>query len=192
MTVTVTADQPTMTFEQFLALPDSEGYELIDGRLVEREPTGVYASFIATQIAFLLTAYCRDHKLGGVFGSETLYRCFGSPHTTRKPDVSLIRRDRLSTEHIKAGFFTLVPDLVVEVTSPNDLVYSLEEKLAEYERVGVPLVWVVHPNTRRVQVCRADGTGVELGGDDTVSGEAVVPGFACKVADFFPPFPPTD
>lgn len=188
--MTTTVDPPTTTFEQFLALPDADDYELVDGALLERKAMGVYANFIAGQILTLLTAYCRDHNLGAVFNSETLYRCFGSPHTTRKADVSFIRRGRLTADHVRAGYFTLVPDLVVEVTSPNDLVYPLEEKLAAYARVGVPLVWVVHPNTKRARVHRADGTGGDLDEADTIDGEAVLPGFACKVADFFPPFPP--
>ena len=188
--MTVAVDQPTITFEQFLALSDSDEYELVEGRLVERKTMGVFASYIATQIATLLTLYCRDHKAGAVFGAETMYRCFGSPNTTRKPDVSFIRAGRLSAQHVGAGFFTLVPDLMVEVVSPNDLAYDLEEKLAAYDRVGVPLVWVVYPNTRRVHVIRADGTGAELDEGDEIKDEPVLPGFACHVGDFFPPFPP--
>lgn len=183
-------EQRVVTFEQFLDMPDSADYELVEGRLVERKQMGVYANFVAAQITALLISYCREHKSGAVFNAETLYRCFGSPLTGRKPDVSFVRADRLSEQHVRAGFFTLVPDLVVEVTSPNDLVYNLEEKLAEYKRVGVPAVWVVHPNTRRVQVHRSDGTAVDLDEGGEIKGEPVLPGFACGVKDFFPPFPP--
>lgn len=188
--MTLVVDQSTTTFDQFLALPDSGDYELVEGRLVERKQMGVYASFVATQIAILLGNYCREHKAGSVFGAETMYRCFGSPNTTRKPDVSFIRPGRLSAQHVDAGFFTLVPDLMVEVVSPNDLAYDLDEKLAAYDRVGVPLVWVVYPNTRRVYLIRAAGLGVTLEEGDEIKDEPVLPGFACAVRDFFPPFPP--
>src|SRR4051812_39280838 len=113
--MTLAVDQPTVTFEQFLALPDSGDYELVDGRLVERKTMGVFASFVATQISTLLNIYRREDKAGAVFGAETMYRCFGSPNTTRKPDVSFIRPGRLSAHHVDAGYFTLVPDLMVEV-----------------------------------------------------------------------------
>ena len=79
--MTLAVDQPTITFEQFLALPDSGDYELVDGRLVERKTMGVFASFVATHISTLLNIYCREHKAGAVFGAETMYRCFGSPNT---------------------------------------------------------------------------------------------------------------
>src|SRR3954464_1364668 len=108
--MTLAVDQPTVTFEQFLALPDSGDYELVDGRLVERKTMGVFASFVATHIASLLGNYCREHKAGAVFGAETMYRCFGSPNTTWKPDVSFVRAGRLSAQHVNAGYFTLVPD----------------------------------------------------------------------------------
>jgi hypothetical protein len=38
-------------------------------------------------------------------------------------------------------------------------------------------------------MCSADGTGNFLTKTDTLSGEAVLPGFACRVADFLPPVP---
>lgn len=188
--MTLAVEKPTVTFEQFLDLPDADRYELVEGTLLERKSMGVYANSIAARILTLLSNYCDHHKTGTVFGSETLYRCFGSKDTTRKADVSFIRGGRLTEQHIRAGYFTLVPDLVVEVTSPNDLVYPLAEKLAAYGRVGVPLVWVVHPNTHCVWVHRPDGTATELGEDDEMKDEPVLPGFACKVSEFFPPFPP--
>jgi Uma2 family endonuclease len=189
--MTLAPEKTEFTFEEFLALPDSRDYELVGGRLVERKTMGVYANFIAAQILTVLNAYCRDHKAGAVFNAETLYRCFGSPNTTRKADVSYVRRERLSAEHLTAGYFSIAPDLVVEVTSPNDLVYALEEKLADYRRAGVPLAWVVHPNTRSIRIHRLQGPPAELFEGQVITGESVLPGFSCPVSDFFPSFPPT-
>ena len=61
--------------------------------------------------------------------------------------------------------------------------------MAEYLKVGVRLVWVVHPPTRTVRIHRpssaAGGAVSQLTGDETISGEEVLPGFSCKVAEFF-------
>ena len=64
------------------------------------------------------------------------------------------------------GPLLVVPDLAVEVVSPNDRQYDVDHKVAEYLEVGVKLVWVINPDTRVVVIYRADGTiaGVREGG----------------------------
>jgi Uma2 family endonuclease len=79
-----------------------------------------------------------------------------------------------------------VPDLILEVVSPNDLAWEVDVKVTEYLQAGVPLVWVFYPDTRTVSVYRADGQAARLGMGETLRGAEVLPGFACLVADVFP------
>jgi Uma2 family endonuclease len=88
------------------------------------------------------------------------------------------------------GWAKIVPDLAVEVVSPNDLAEDLEEKIVDYEKVGVPLVWVMNPRSRTVMVYRGDGSVSRLHEDDELSGEDVIPGFRCPVRDILPPREP--
>jgi Uma2 family endonuclease len=74
----------------------------------------------------------------------------------------------------------------VEVTSPTDEVYDLEEKIEEYLRAGVRLIWVIHPEVRAIPVIRADGSGLRLRPGGELSGEDVIPGFRCPVDALFP------
>jgi Uma2 family endonuclease len=48
------------------------------------------------------------------------------------------------------------------------------------------MVWIVDPEARRVEVYREPGNGRVLWEDATLTGDDVVPGFSCKVSDFFP------
>jgi Uma2 family endonuclease len=99
-----------------------------------------------------------------------------------------MERGRLPSEaQWSEGYVTIPPDLAVEVTSPSDEVYELEEKVEEYLRAGVRLIWVIHPEVRVIQVIRGDGSGHRLRSSDELSGEDVVPGFRCPVASVFPP-----
>ena len=79
--------------------------------------------------------------------------------------------------------------LAVEVTSPNDLAYEVEDKVAEYLGARVPLVWVLDPPTWTVRVYRPAnsplGSGLVLRETDTLSGEDVLPGFSCPVREIF-------
>lgn len=174
--------------EDLLALPESEKYELIDGQLVEHSMSHA-AVWVATQIACLLVMFLRKHPLGDVYGEGATYQCFPhDPFMVRKADVSFIRTGRLPPEQFERGHCRIAPDLAVEVISPNDLHYELSRKLEDYFLAGVPLVWLVNPETRTVTVYHDGGTQVaHLHEADRLTGEDVLPGFECLVSELFPP-----
>ncbi|MBC7852115.1 MAG: Uma2 family endonuclease [Pirellulaceae bacterium] len=180
---TVIADR-LYTPHDLLTMPEGKHYELVDGRLVEEEMSLLACGVVANLIR-ILGNYVLENGLGGVFSSEVGFQCFPQqPGKIRKPDASFIRRERLS-EEIMTGHVPIPPDLAVEVISPTDIYYEVEEKVDEYLHAGVALVWVLNPKLRTVRVFRPDGTVAQLGETSVLAGEGVVPGFSCKVADLF-------
>jgi Uma2 family endonuclease len=120
--------------------------------------------------------------------ADSGYQCFPhDPGLVRKPDVSFVRRGRFPGDVLPKGWATIPPDLAVEVVSPNDRAYELDEKLGDYRKVDVPLVWVIYPESRTVMVYRRDGSVSLLLEDDELSGEDVIPGFRCPIREIFPP-----
>ena len=190
---TMVATQPKVkpaaeiTPEELLAMPDGGHYELIDGELKERR-VSVLSNFVALEIGGILRNHCHEHNQGWLFAAAQGYHCFPwKPSKVRRADVSFIRRDRYSWQQLTHdGFMTIAPDLAVEVVSTNDLVGELDEKVDEYLRAGVKLVWVVRPAARAVQVFRANRSESWLWAADELSGEDVLPGFRCQVGDLFP------
>lgn len=175
--------------EDFLALPDSVAYELVDGKLVARQ-MGAESSAIAAAISFVLKQFLRGKRLGHLFDSEASYQCFqDAPKKLRRADVSYVRRGRFPNDEVPKGQILIVPDLVVEVISPRDRAEAVHDKVGEYIAAGVPLVWVVYPGSRTVAVHRpaaaAAGPMTKLSAADSITGEAVIPGFTCRVAEFF-------
>lgn len=182
----VKAYPPRMTPEEFERWPDSDGLELIDG-VVREKQMGAESSRIQAGISHRLHQVVYPSALGELFDSECMYQCFPSaPKRVRKPDVSLVLRDRLPDGQIPRGMFRIRPDLAVEVISLNDEYEEVDEKVADYFDAGVPLIWVVTPKTRTVLVYFADGTARRLGPADELTGDPVVPGFRVRVADLFP------
>ncbi len=175
-----------LTADDFLRLPDSKGLELVDGYLVEKA-MGALASEVALEIGSRLRFHCRTTRQGRVFESECGYRMFPErPNLVRKPDVSLVARERIPTTGTPDGYFALAPDLAVEVISPNDLLYEVDEKVGEYLRAGVREVWVVNPKQRTVQIRRPDRRDSTLAEDDRLTCEHLLPGFECAVSELFP------
>jgi Uma2 family endonuclease len=181
--------QPTYTADDLLRMPDGDRFELVDGKLVETH-MGTQASYIGSRLIRILGNFCEDPFLGWVLPPDTTYQFLPArPNLVRKPDVSFIRLGRLPNNTLPEGHARIAPDLAVEVVSPNDLYYEVEQKVAEYRSAGVRLIWVVVPPTRTVLVRRLDGSIGEVGEAGELDGEDVVPGFRCPVRDLFLPPP---
>ena len=183
------AARSRVTADELLAMPNAKNFELVNGELVERI-MGWESECLGMNVSALLWNYCREHACGWVNGSSAGYQCYeeafpDDPDRVRKPDVSFIAADRISAETDLRGHCELVPDLAVEVISPNDRYHEVEDKVDEYLRVGVRLVWVVDPKKKTIRIHRANGTIQDLRVGDELSGEEVIPGFRCPVSEVF-------
>lgn len=164
-----------------------DGYELVDGRLVEL-PMSMDSAWVGLELGSLLRNHSVASGLGRVFGSDAGYRCFAHrPRLLRKPDVSFIRRDRLPTDRPFRGDSRITPDLAVEVVSPHDLAESVQEKVSDYLVAGVRLVWVIYLAARMAIIFRPNGAASWLSEDGHLGGEDVLPGFRCRLGDILPP-----
>jgi Uma2 family endonuclease len=172
--------------EDLLTLPDGADFELVGGKLVERH-VSTLTSVVAVKLARRLDVFCEPLGLGWVLGPDAGFPCFpDAPNKVRRPDVSFVRRERLGIRQLAEGFVRVAPDLAVEVVSPRDLAYEVEEKIEEYLAAGVRLVWVVNPQARSVRIHRLDGSVSVIHAADALSGEDVIAGFACRVGELFP------
>jgi Uma2 family endonuclease len=188
---TAVATKTQYTPEDLLAMPDSKNYELVHGQLVERE-MGIESCWVAGRLHSWLDRFCQDHGIGWALPADNGYQRFPhDPGLVRRPDVSFVRYGRFPGGVLPKGWAKIPPDLAVEVVSPNDTTYALDEKLEDYQKAGVPLVWVINPNSRTVRVHRSDGTISDLREDEELSGEDVIPGFRCLVREILAPREPS-
>lgn len=182
----------TYTPEDLLTLPDDRAYELVDGQLVEKQ-RGTKSSWVAVQLAHRLQRHLDRQPAALVFGPTT-YQCFpDSPNKVRRPDVSFIRPGRLPTEALPDGHCPIAPDIAAEVVPPDDTHTEVSKRTEDYLAAGVALVWIIDPDTRTVLVYRAGGDAVGfLHENDELTGESVLPGFRCRVAEILPPAKPAE
>jgi Uma2 family endonuclease len=182
---TTTASQP-ITPDDLLRLPDEgRGFELVDGQLRERTMSAK-SSYVAGRVYRAIDRHLETHPGGWLFPEGMSYRCFDDdPDLVRRPDVSFIALDRYAVDEFnEEGHCGTVPDLVVEVISPHDLVYDANAKLERWLRAGVKVVWLIDPNSRTVRV-ETPNASRRLGMQDTLTDESVLPGFSVPVAEFF-------
>ena len=160
-------------------------FELVDGHLREKR-MGFDAGETTVNLTLSLGGHVKAHRLGKVV-SKVTFGCFpAEPAQVRRPDVAFVAAARLADVPGR-GHVPVRPDLAVEVLSPEDGVYELDAKLADYQSAGIPLVWVFNPEQRTVRVYHPDGSARLLTAADTLDGGGVLPGFAAVVGNLFPP-----
>jgi len=178
-------DAALMTANELLRLnlPDKRT-ELIRGRLVVRDPGGARHGAVAMRLGYRIMAYVEAHDLGRVYAAETGFKLESNPDTVRAPDVGFIAKHRLPTME-PLGYPPWAPDLAVEVLAYDDHPADTLEKVAQWLKAGVRLVWVVDSERRVARVYRADGSESLLGTDEALEGEEVLPGFRCPLAELW-------
>jgi Uma2 family endonuclease len=182
--------QKLISAAEFLHLANAPEYadkslELVEGALVVMARPGVEHGLAQGETYLHLCLFAGEHDLGYVT-VESGYILFTHPDghdTVRGPDVAFVAKEHLPNG-APEGYMPFAPDLAVEVVSPNDVLYEIEDKVDEYLRAGTKLVWVISPRLKTVIVYRQGGvTAYDLNG--TLDGGNVLPGFKLPVAAIF-------
>jgi Uma2 family endonuclease len=173
-----------LTAEEFWHLPGSEHKELINGEAVESMPPGKEHGPIAVSIATLLNLWSKQ-GVGGKVGVEPGFILSTDPDTVRGPDVYYVSASRVPSDDKSKAFWTIAPDLAVEVISPSETVDEVRDKVRDFLTAGTSMVWTVHPRTREVVVHTPDGLARTHTDEDVIEFPEVLPGFSCKVAEIF-------
>lgn len=138
-----------LTYEEWLKLPEAEGIEeVVNGEVRKMPPNKWNHARIIEELAKQLRAQVNAETIyvvTTVFGLVVRH----DPLTTRVPDLAVFHAAQIVEQD---GYIHSAPELVVEVLSPANTRAEREEKLKDYESLGVPEVWVVSPEARSVEV----------------------------------------
>jgi len=177
-----------LTAEEFYLLPapvDGSQQELVKGVVVTMPPPSNYHGRCCSLIDRRLGVHVETHNLGIVTANDSGVLVARGPDTVRGPDIAFWSRDRLPNPP-RHGYPDVAPDLAAEVLSPSDVFSQVLRKAQEYFSAGVRLVWIFVPDDQSISIHRPGQPPVLLGITDTLTGDDVVPGFSCPVAQFFP------
>ncbi|HUB26717.1 MAG TPA: Uma2 family endonuclease [Tepidisphaeraceae bacterium] len=181
---------PPMTTEELLAMPeDGMERELIRGQLRERKMTRRNPWHSGTEpiIARLLLNWVdsRPPPRGRVFSGECGFRIKRNPDTTVGIDVAYVSAEMGASIGRNAALIDGSPILAVEILSPSDKQEDILDKVDEYLKSGVKLIWIVDPVFQTVTVYRPDAPPAMFNDTQELSGEPHLPGFRAAVASLF-------
>ena len=164
----------------------TEFYEVVNDQIVEITPLSARGSWIANRLVRQLIKFDVQDSLGTVLG-ETLFILEHSPRLRRQPDVAFVSKERWAVDRVAPdeAAWDVIPDLAVEVVSPSDIADNLMDKIGEYFRVGVRLVWVVYPRQQTIYVYESTKVTRILGVEDELDGGVVIPGFRLPLTALF-------
>ncbi len=161
-------------------------YEVVDGAILEKPAMGAYEIEIASILQSLLGPFARSNGLGRVV-SEMLFRLEADLKRERRPDVAFVSQERWPIERRapRANAWAVVPDLAIEVISPNNKTVDDIAKLEEYFQAGVCAVWFVFPEVAKIYVYQSESSVTILPRETTLEGGEVLPGFHLSLAELF-------
>ncbi|OFW22195.1 MAG: hypothetical protein A3H97_04875 [Acidobacteria bacterium RIFCSPLOWO2_02_FULL_65_29] len=159
--------------------------ELVNGQIIPMSPGGFRHSKVTGRAFFLLEAHNQANRLGHVLAGEAGFIVRREPDTVRGADVAFISYRRLPKDSQVTGFLEVPPELIIEVLSDDTSWAEMEKKVGEYHAAGVELVWVLDPRTLTLRAYARGASPALLREADLASADPHVPGFACRVADFF-------
>jgi Uma2 family endonuclease len=161
-----------VTWAEFVALPEDDLRELIDGELVEVEVPGHLHEAIVADLAYYLGGWVREHGAGRVLGSG--YKVRISETRGVMPDLQVLSKETWQRTE-DAGLASGRPEVAVELISPSSRRYDRVIKLRYYADAGVPEYWIVDPEARTVErLVLRDGAYViaqTAGGEETFQPE---------------------
>ncbi len=186
MTSATVTKTKLLTADDLLRL-DAEGVrgELIRGVLCETMPAGLEHGQIVVNLSAELRSFVKPRRLGSLAASDSGVWLERDPDTVREPDIAYFSAEKVPQGVRVTGYAEVVPELVVEVVSPNDTFAEVNDKALMWLSYGVSLVWVVHPDTRTVDVYQSGRAVTTLREEDTLDGLDVLPGFTCGVSEIF-------
>lgn len=158
--------KPQLTLEEFFALPQGEGditYELIDEQAVPKMSPKKFHSRLTRSLIKILEQWGEQGGEIGVEWGVKLTRL--GRDWVPVPDVLYVSYQRLSPEWNQDEACPVVPELVIEIISPEQSFGQLAAKARHYLDARVLRVWVVDSKARSITVFYPDAAPQTYIGD---------------------------
>ena len=159
-------------------------FELEHGEVVEMPSPGQRHGAVCAQVTRILGNYAYQRRKGLVCSNDTGIIWEHDPDTVRGPHVTFYDNVfRYEELHLK--YSEQIPQLVVEVLSPNDRWGRVTRRLAKYLERGVGMVWLVDPEDRTIAIHQLNQLPQVFEESEEITGAPVLPDLRCRVADLF-------
>jgi Uma2 family endonuclease len=147
---------------------------------------GAQQAEIATDLSHAIASFAKPRRLGRAL-TEMVYRIDPAKNLQRRPDVSFVSDARWPFRRRvpDVPVWDMVPDLTVEIISPNNTADEVQDKRLEYFHAGVSQVWVIYPRQREAHIYTSPTTVKILTAEQELDGGDLLPGFRLPLSVLF-------
>jgi Uma2 family endonuclease len=144
--------QQKITFEQYLSYDDrtDQRYELVRGELILMTPPIFKHIFIAKFLERIFDAEIT--RLGRPWTTVREAGVRTDVSSSRIPDISVVPLAEAEALMHKSAVVQVALPLVVEIVSPSSIKDDYQDKLREYQGIGVAEYWIVDPVSKDPRV----------------------------------------
>ncbi|TDE16832.1 Uma2 family endonuclease [Dyadobacter psychrotolerans] len=169
------------TFEEFLRWEPVDGfkYEWNDGEIIRFEKMKKKHLFIIRRLQQLFFKTISFSK-GAALIMEQDVMLTGIQ--MRRPDLAYFSGIQIDNS---LNSEEPIPEFVIEIISPTDDAIKVDEKLAEYFKSSVKVVWHIYPETEVVYIYTSRKEVRICSDDDICSASPVLPDFELKASTLF-------
>ena len=166
------------TLAEFMLWEPEDGYkyEWNDGELIRFIGMNKKQVYIYD---YLLDRFLeKGYKKKGVLVSEYDVQLTGIQ--MRRPDISYLTKEQIA--ETKNGV-DVIPEFVIEILSESDNINKVEEKVTEYFKAGVKVIWHIFPDLKIVYVYTSRREVKVCLEDDVCSASPVLSDFEIVVSE---------
>ena len=181
-----------ITIEDLMQANVHKQVEVVDGVFVEvnMAAAGILHVFVGATVYDILKPFIKKHDLGTLLTDGLTYVLHVDEHgvrTSRIPDLSFLRKGRLSGVIDLVTPFNGAPDLAIEVISPSESSADIQDKIDDLLTYGTEEVWVLYPSNKKVYQYRRDDLKMVriYSNNDQLECESLFPGLVVSVDQFF-------
>lgn len=167
-------------FIEFALRPENNDrdFELLNGEIVEWQPTSTYLAQISHLLAVRVYLYCEDHQIVcNISGGRGPYHVQGNVVVPR----FAYKRAPMSDEYPDP----VAPLWTMHVVAPTDQILPLRAGRNIYIKAGI-LYWELYPKSQSVDVYAPGQPMRTVGIEGVLDGGDVLPGFTLPMKELFP------
>ena len=171
---------------EFIARYQGKSYQLVAGKAVAMSKNNItHASLAAALVSLLLAALQGRCKV--LVGDVGIITKPEKPATVRGADLVVVSHERMKAQDKKSPFFTIAPELIIEISSPSNSFDDLMAKADEFFSIGVEAFWIVDPARQQVLICSSssDIKVLRSSKKDSVKGTGILKGITLPLKEIF-------
>ncbi len=172
-----------LSLKEFLSLPEGDVYyEFVDGQAVPKVSPKFFHSTLQIALGLLIREWCKGK--GRVLPEWAILLKRQGKDWASLPDLTYISYERLSKSWKRNEACPAIPELVIEIISPDQTINEFEEKAKDYLTAGVSRVWVIDSEVMSIRVFLPDGSN-QVYTDNTPIVDTLFPGLELTTRQIF-------